>query len=72
MEEYPKILKEFEHQFTTEAAGVQYSYILGWPNGFTCLRRAAGKAWFTGRRLCKCAAYGYQIAAKARMIFERP
>jgi len=71
MEEYPKTLEELEHQFATEAACVQYLYALRWPDGFTCPRCGAGKAWFTGRGLCKCAACAYQVSVKAGTIFER-
>jgi len=71
MEEYPKTLEELEHQFATEAACVQYLYAMRWPDGFTCPRCGAGKAWFTGRGLCKCASCAYQVSVKAGTIFER-
>lgn len=71
MEEYPKTLEEIEHQFATEAACVQYLYAMRWPDGFTCPRCGAGKAWFTGRGLCKCASCAYQVSVKAGTIFER-
>jgi transposase-like protein len=62
MEEYLKTLEEFERQFATEAACVQYLYALRWPDGFICPRCGAGKAWFTSRGLCKCAACAYQVS----------
>jgi transposase-like protein len=71
MGEYPKTLEEFEHQFATEAACIQYLYALRWPDGFACPRCGTRKAWFTGRGLCKCAACAYQVSVKAGTIFER-
>jgi len=71
VEEYPKTLEELEHQFATEAACVQYLYALRWPDGFACPRCGAGKAWFTGRGLCKCASCAYQVSVKVGTIFER-
>ena len=71
MEEYPKPLEEFERQFAAEEACIQYLYAVRWPKGFACPRCGAGKAWFTGRGLCKWATCAYQVSVKAGTIFKR-
>ena len=71
MEDYPKTLEEFENQFATEAACIQYLYALRWPDGFICPRCGAEKAWSTGRGLYKCTSCAYQVSVKAGTVFER-
>ena len=71
MEDYPKNLLEFEQQFSTEEACIQYLLRLRWPNGFICQRCKNPKAWFTDRGLYKCTKCGYQASVKAGTIFER-
>lgn len=71
MEEYPKTLEEFENQFSTEEACIQYLYALRWPDGFICPRCSSEKAWSTGRGLYKCKSCAYQASVKAGTIFER-
>lgn len=71
MEDYPKNMAEFECQFASEEACIQYLHNLRWPDGFVCPRCENAKAWITSRGLSKCAACSYQVSVKAGTIFER-
>jgi len=70
MEDYPMNLIEFERQFSTEEACLQYLAQLRWPEGYRCPRCQHRKAWLTKRSLFHCAACGYETSVIAGTIFQ--
>lgn len=70
MEDYPMNLTEFERQFSTEEACLQYLAQLRWPEGYRCPRCQHRKAWLTKRSLFHCAACGYETSVIAGTIFQ--
>jgi len=70
MEEYPVNLMEFEKQFSTEEACINYLVKLRWPDGFRCPRCSHDKAWLTQRQLYHCAACGHDTSVTAGTIFQ--
>jgi len=63
-------LIEFERQFSTEEACLQYLAQLRWPEGYRCPRCQHCKAWLTKRSLFHCAACGYETSVIAGTIFQ--
>jgi len=70
MEDYPMNVIEFERQFSTEEACLQYLAQLRWPEGYRCPRCQHRKAWLTKRSLFHCAACGYETSVIAGTIFQ--
>jgi len=70
MENYPMDVIEFERQFSTEEACLQYLAQLRWPEGYRCPRCQHRKAWLTKRSLFHCAACGYETSVIAGTIFQ--
>jgi transposase-like protein len=70
MENYPKILAEFESQFTTEEVCRDYLFKLRWPKGFRCPRCGHAKAWSVGTVLYQCRHCNYQMSVIAGTIFQ--
>lgn len=70
MEDYPGTLAEFEEQFATEAACLEYLARLRWPNGFVCPKCGATGAWRTNRGLWSCQRCGAQTSVVAGTIFH--
>jgi len=70
MEDYPKTLLEFEAQFATEGACLEYLFKLRWPEGFRCLHCGHEKAWSTNRNLYHCVCCGFQTSITAGTIFQ--
>ena len=61
---------EFERQFLTEEACLQYLAQVRWPEGYRCPRCQHRKAWLTKRSLFHCAACGYETSVIAGTIFQ--
>lgn len=70
MEDYPMNVVEFERQFSTEEACLQYLAQLRWPESYRCPRCQHRKAWLTKRSLFHCAACGYETSVIAGTIFQ--
>lgn len=70
MEFYPKNLIEFEQQFTTEEACLNYIVRLRWPDGFMCPRCQHNKYWFTNRKLYHCSVCGHETSITAGTVFQ--
>lgn len=70
MEDYPMNVMEFERQFSTEEACLQYLAHLRWPEGYRCPRCQHRKAWLTKRSLFHSAACGYGTSVIAGTIFQ--
>jgi hypothetical protein len=70
MENYPMNVIEFERQFSTEEACLQYLTQLRWPEGYRYPRCQHRKAWLTKRSLFHCAACGYETSVIAGTIFQ--
>jgi len=70
MEDYPRTIAEFESKFSSEKACRDYLFRLRWPQGFSCPRCQATKAWPTKRHLLVCGACGYQVSMTAGTIFQ--
>src|SRR3989339_43646 len=70
MEEYPQTIMEFEQEFSTEQACLEYIYRLRWPEGFRCARCNHPEAWKTGRGLYHCKKCQHQSSITAGTIFQ--
>ena len=70
MEDYPMNLMDFERQFSSEEACLQYISTLRWPDGFRCPRCKNHKAWLTKRKLFHCTDCGYETSLIAGTIFQ--
>lgn len=70
MEEYPQTIMEFEQDFSTEEACLEYIYRLRWPEGFRCPRCGFSEAWKTGRGLYHCKQCQHQSSVTAGTIFQ--
>ena len=70
MEIYPRTLMEFESQFSSEAACLDYLIGMRWPSGFICPSCKGQKAWRTGRVLFHCAGCGRQTSITAGTVFQ--
>jgi hypothetical protein len=69
-EDYPRTVMEFEEQFSTEAACLEYLQKLRWPNGFICPRCQTRKIWKTRRGLFHCAKCGAQTSVTSGTILH--
>jgi len=70
MEEYPKMMLEFEECFATEEACQEYLYQMCWPDGVICPGCSHREFWITKtgryrRKQCRC-----RISATAGTIFQ--
>src|SRR3972149_4961459 len=70
MEEYPQTIMEFEQEFSTEQACLEYIYRLRWPEGFRCARCNHPEAWKTGRGIYHCKKCQHQSSITAGTIFQ--
>lgn len=70
MEEYPQTIMEFEQEFNTEEACLEYIFRLRWPEGFRCARCSHPEAWKTGRGLYHCKRCHFQTSVTAGTIFQ--
>ena len=71
MEEYPKTLMEFEQQFSSEEACLEYLFKLRWPQGFRCPRCEYEKAWITNQGLLyRCVRCDLKTSVTAGTIFQ--
>lgn len=61
---------EFEQDFSTDVACLEYIDRLRWPDGFRCPRCSNSEAWKTGRGLYHCKKCGYQSSVTAGTIFQ--
>ena len=70
MEDYPRVLREFEARFCTERACAEYVFRLRWPEGFVC--RACGHhgGWVTGNGRVICTACRSRTTVTAGTIFH--
>ena len=70
MEEYPRMILEFEGRFASEEACREYLVSLRWPDGFRCPGCGGSRAWWTGRRLLHCAGCGRQTSVTAGTVLQ--
>jgi transposase-like protein len=70
MEDYPTHLVEFEEQFSTEEACIDYLRELRWGAGFLCPGCGGTRSWRVGRWLDECTSCGRQTSLIAGTIFE--
>lgn len=61
---------EFESEFATEEACLDYLIGVRWPNGFLCPACGGCKAWRTSRSLFHCGACGRQVSVTAGTVFQ--
>lgn len=68
---FPKDLREFQRQFSTEAACQEYLASCRWPDGFVCPRCGHGQAYrLTARRRWQCHACRAQVSLTAGTVFH--
>lgn len=70
MEEYPKTLNEFEQQFNTEEACIEYLFKLRWTQGFQCIKCGYHKAWTTKQNLYRCVRCEFKNSVITGTIFQ--
>jgi len=68
--EYPKTLMEFEQQFNTEEACIEYLFKIRWPQGFKCMKCGYDKAWTTKQNLFRCTKCEFKNSVIAGTIFQ--
>ena len=74
MADFPRSLREFQHQFPDDAACAEYLASARWPDGFRCPACGRAKAW---RLACRarftfvCAACAKEISVTAGTIMHR-
>lgn len=68
---FPRNLREFQKQFSTEAACQNYLVSCRWPDGFACPRCRHGRAYrLLELRRWQCVACRYQISLTAGTVFH--
>ncbi len=70
MEDYPKTLLEFERQFGTEVACIEYLFKLRWPEGFRYPRCGRVEVWRMRRDLYRCAHCRTESSVTSGTIFQ--
>lgn len=70
MSDLPRTLHDFEAQFASEQACVEYMRKKKWPNGFSCSKCGGEASWRVGR-VDECAACGHQESVTAGTMFHR-
>ncbi len=69
---FPKTLRQFQSDFSTEEACQQYLAACRWPDGFTCPRCGYGKAYeLVNQRRYQCCKCRYQVSLTAGTILHR-
>ena len=70
--DFPKTIFEFQSQFSTEEACLQFLIQSRWPDGFACPRcRFNQYYWKEARGLLQCKACGYQTSVTAGTVMHR-
>jgi transposase-like protein len=70
MEEFPRSLREFHEQFSTEEACRDYLFRLRWPDGFRCPRCSGNRYWPVRSALLECGKCSHQTSVTAGTIFQ--
>ena len=70
MEEYPRIVQEFEEKFASEQSCSDYLFRVRWPKGFRCPRCGFERFWAMSRGLYRCASCDLQTSITAGTIFQ--
>ena len=68
---FPKSLREFQTQFSTEDACREYLATCRWPEGFICPGCGHRQAYRIGSQLWQCAACRHQTSVTAGTILHR-
>jgi len=70
IEDYPNNFEEFLDRFQTEEDCVEYIMEIRWPDGFSCPRCQATKAWTTSRGLLHCSKCRHDTSVTVGTVFE--
>ena len=70
MESYPLDLVEFERQFCSEDACLEYLRQIRWRDGFLCPGCGGTRSWRVGKGLEECSSCGRQTSVTAGTIFQ--
>ena len=69
---FPKSIFEFQRQFATEEACLNFLIQSRWPDGFICPRCGNDRYyWLSTRKLLKCTECGYQTSVTASTVMHR-
>lgn len=63
-------MQEFEDNFTSEQACIDYLFRLRWPEGFRCPRCGHERFWAMNRGLYRCSSCDLQTSVTAGTIFQ--
>lgn len=70
--DFPKTIFEFQQQFPTEEAQLDFLIKSRWPDGFVCPRCGNNEySWISTRKLLQCKACGYQASVTAGTVMHR-
>lgn len=70
--EFPKTIFEFQQQFPTEEAQLDFLIKSRWPNGFVCPRCGNKEySWISTRKLLQCKACSYQVSVTSGTAMHR-
>jgi transposase-like protein len=70
MDGYPRDLIEFERQFCSEDACLEYLRQIRWRDGFLCPGCGGARSWRVGKGLEECSSCGRQTSVTAGTIFQ--
>lgn len=70
VEDYPRMLQDFEERFSSEEACSQYLSALRWPKGFECPGCGSRVAWAMNRGLWLCAQCRRQTSVIAGTVLQ--
>lgn len=68
--DFPRTLDEFQHQFVTDAACLDYLVRVRWPDGFDCPRCESREAWLIRRRLFRCQRCRTEVSVTAGTVMH--
>lgn len=70
--DFPKTIFEFQKQFPTEEAQLNFLIKSRWPDGFICPRCSNKEfSWVSTRKLLQCKGCGYQASVTAGTVMHR-
>jgi len=72
MEEYPKMMLEFEKCFATEEACQEYLYQMRWPDGVICPGFSHREFWITKKECIGANNVGDEFPLQQELSFRIP
>lgn len=70
MKVYPANMIEWTDMFSTEEACLEYLSVLGWPDGYICIRCGENSAWEMKSGLYRCQSCQYESSVISGTLFQ--